>query len=61
MLIYLIIGLAWVAFLEYTATVKVQDEKLTNINRIANLLLWPIVLVLFIGGVIKFYVKEKDE
>lgn len=59
---YLIIGLIWIAILDFVVKVRIEEEPMNNFSRFMNFALWPLTLIIFIGGAIYGYFNhEKDE
>ena len=59
---YLIIGLIWIAILDFVVKVRIEEEPMNNFSRFMNFALWPLTLLIFIGGAIYGYFNhERDE
>jgi hypothetical protein len=59
---YLIIGLIWIAILDFVVKVRIEEEPMNNFSRFMNFALWPLTLIIFIGGAIYGYFNHgKDE
>jgi hypothetical protein len=59
--IYLIVGLLWLLILDFVVKVRIEEEPMNNLSRIINFLLWPLTLMIFIGGAIYGYLNHKND
>lgn len=58
---YLIIGLIWIGFLDFVVKVKIEEEPMNNLSRFINLALWPLTLLIFIGGAIYGFLNRNND
>ena len=58
---YLIIGILWIAILDFVVKVRIEDEPMNNFSRFLNFILWPLTLLIFIGGAIYGFFNDKND
>lgn len=61
MILYSILGLIWIAFIDFVVQVRINEKPMSNLARLVNFVLWPINLVVFIAGAIKGYLHGSDD
>ena len=61
MTIYFIIGLVWIAFLDFVIKIRVEEEPMNNASRLLNFVLWPLTLLIFLYGMFQSMFDNKDE
>lgn len=59
---YLLAGVIFIVFFEITKDKTSPQVQLTNFDRFWGVLIWPLMLITFVGALIYFFTKNmKDE
>lgn len=58
---YILIGMIWTAWLDFVVQPRAEAKPMNNFNRIANMSLWIVILIIFISVMIKRYINRDEE
>jgi uncharacterized RDD family membrane protein YckC len=61
MIIYFIIGLVWIALLDFVIKIRIEEEPMNNASRLLNFVLWPLTLLIFLYGLFQSMFGNNNE